>query len=138
MRWNSLIPGFGVRLYPSGRKAFILRYRVYGQKRLFTIETYGPITLEQTHTLAKVCIAEVVQREDPVEQRRKERQGETVRHLCDAYLERHASRKRSGRDDQRRIAQHLWRMAVPHKPILGSINIIAASIYMRGRCAFAS
>jgi integrase len=107
VRWDSLIPGFGVRLYPSGRKAFILRYRANGRKRLFTIGTYGPITLEQARTQAKQRIGEVVQGEDPVEQRKKERQGETVRDLCEAYCERHASRKRSGRDDQRRIAQHL-------------------------------
>lgn len=107
VRWDSLIPGFGVRLYPSGRKAFILRYRAQGRKRLFTIGTYGPITLEQARTQAKQRIGEVVQGEDPVEQRRKARQGETVRDLCEAYCERHASRKRSGRDDQRRIAQHL-------------------------------
>src|SRR5262249_43868481 len=37
----------------------------------------------------------------------KVRQGETVRGLCEAYLERHASRKRSAYDDRRRITQHL-------------------------------
>src|SRR5262249_47517799 len=38
---------------------------------------------------------------------KKARQGETVRDLCEAYLERHASRKRSAHDDRRRIAQHI-------------------------------
>src|SRR5262245_20717959 len=73
VRWDSLIPGLCVRLYPSGRKAFILRYRAQGPKRLFTIRTYGPITLEQARAQAKQRIGEVVQGEDPVEQRRKER-----------------------------------------------------------------
>jgi integrase len=107
VRWDPALPGFGVRVYPSGRKAFILRYRVSGRKRLLTIGTYGPITLEQARTQAKQRIGEVIQGEDPVEQRKKERQGETVRHLCEAYLERHAAHKRSLRDDRRRIEQRI-------------------------------
>jgi integrase len=107
VRWDSLLPGFGVRVYPSGRKAFILRYRVNGRKRLFTIGTYGPITLDQARTLAKQHIGKVVQGEDPVEQRKKERQGETIKDLCDAYVERHAAHKRSLRDDKRRIEQRI-------------------------------
>jgi integrase len=49
----------------------------------------------------------VIGGEDPLEKRKKAAQGETMLALCEAYCERHASRKRSGRDDQRRIAQHL-------------------------------
>jgi len=26
VRWDSAVPGFGLRIYPTGRKAFILRY----------------------------------------------------------------------------------------------------------------
>lgn len=107
VRWDAALPGFGVRVYPSGRKAFILRYRVRGRKRLLTLGTYGPITLEQARALAKQRIGEVVQGEDPVAQRKKARQGETIRHLCEAYLERHAAHKRSLRDDRRRIEQRI-------------------------------
>jgi integrase len=49
----------------------------------------------------------VIGGEDPLEKRKKAAQGETIRDLCEVYVERHASRKRSGRDDQRRIVQHL-------------------------------
>src|SRR5262245_32355666 len=94
-------------VYPSGRKAFILRYRVSGRKRLLTLGTYGPITLDQARTVARQRLGEVVSGEDPVEKRKKARQGETIRALCEAYVERHASRKRSTRDDQRRIGQHI-------------------------------
>ena len=105
--WDSVIPGFGVRVYPSGKKAFVLFYRLNGRQRFFTIGAYGPLTLDQARTLAKQRIGEVVQGEDPVEQRKKGRQGETVRHLCEAYLERHAAHKRSLRDDRRRIEQRI-------------------------------
>src|SRR5262245_20439959 len=107
VRWDSAIPGFGVRIYPSGRKAFILRFRVNGRKRLLTLGMYGPLTLDQARTQARKRLGDVADGEDPVEQRKKARQGETVRHLCEAYLERHASRKRSAHDDQRRIEQRI-------------------------------
>lgn len=105
--WDSVIPGFGVRVYPSGKKAFVLFYRLSGRQRFFTIGAYGPLTLEQARTRAKRRIGEVAEGEDPLEQRKKERQGETVRDLCEAYLERHAALKRSARDDRRRIEQRI-------------------------------
>jgi hypothetical protein len=49
----------------------------------------------------------VIGGEDPLERRQKAAQGETMQALCTAYLERHASRRRSARDDRRRIAPHL-------------------------------
>jgi len=107
VRWDSLLPGFGVRIYPSGRKAFILRYRAHGAKRLLTLGTYGVLTLDQARNLARQRLGEVIGGEDPLERKRKAAQGETMKALCEAYLERHASRKRSARDDQRRIGQHL-------------------------------
>ncbi|MBI3247307.1 MAG: site-specific integrase [Deltaproteobacteria bacterium] len=107
VRWDSLIPGFGVRIYPSGRKAFILRYRASGSKRLLTLGMYGVLTLDQARHLARQRLGEVSGGEDPLEKKRKAAQGETMKALCEAYLERHASRKRSTRDDQRRITQHL-------------------------------
>jgi integrase len=105
--WDALLPGFGVRVYPSGRKAFILSYRVHGRKRLLTLGMYGALTLDQARSLARVRLGEATVGEDPVEQRKKARHGETVRHLCEAYLERHAVHKRSLRDDQRRIEQRI-------------------------------
>src|SRR5262245_2283151 len=105
--WDTLLPGFGVRVYPSGRKAFILSYRVNGRKRLLTVGMYGALTLELARDLVRVRLGEVIQGTDPVERRRKASHGETVQELCDAYLERYASRKRSAYDDRRRIEQHI-------------------------------
>jgi integrase len=107
VRWDSTVPGFGLRIYPTGRKAFILRYRVNGRKKLLTLGPYGVLTVEQARNLARQRLGEVIGGEDPLEKRKKAVQGETIAALGAAYLERHAVRKRSGRDDQRRIAQHL-------------------------------
>jgi hypothetical protein len=65
VRWDSAIPGFGLRIYPTGRKAFILRYRANGSKKLLTLGTYGVLTVEQARNLARQRLGEVIGGEDP-------------------------------------------------------------------------
>ena len=37
VRWDDAVPGLGVRIYPSGKKAFVLSYRAKGRKRLMVL-----------------------------------------------------------------------------------------------------
>ncbi len=70
VHWDDEISGFGVRVYPSGRKSFVLSYRQSGTKRLFTIGQYGNITLEQARLLAQKKMGEVADGKDPLLNRR--------------------------------------------------------------------
>lgn len=70
VRWDSDISGFGIRIYPSGKKSFVLSYRHAGTKRLFTIGQYGNITLEQARVLAQKKMGEVADGKDPLLNRR--------------------------------------------------------------------
>ncbi|MFA7275356.1 MAG: tyrosine-type recombinase/integrase [Pseudobdellovibrionaceae bacterium] len=70
VRWDSDISGFGIRIYPSGKKSFVLSYRQNGTKRLFTIGQYGNITLEQARVLAQKKMGEVADGKDPLLTRR--------------------------------------------------------------------
>ncbi len=46
VRWDSTVSGLGLRIYPTGRKAFVLSYRdPQRRKRLYTLGEYGPLTL---------------------------------------------------------------------------------------------
>lgn len=48
VRWDASLPGFGVRIYPSGKKTFVLSYREAGRKRLMTLGAYGsPLSLSR-------------------------------------------------------------------------------------------
>jgi len=107
VRWDDL-PGFGVRIYPAGRKAFILSYRANGRKRLMTLGTYGPITLEQARNKARSFLGDVINGKDPLEERKQASQGETIKSLSREYLERYAKiSKRSWKEDQRRLERHI-------------------------------
>ena len=114
--WDDDPPGFGVRVYPGGRKAFVLSYRAEGRKRLLTIGTYGVLTLDQARAQARSELAKVeTEGADPLAVRERERQGETVRDLCAAYMERHGNAKKSGSEDQRRIDAYILPKWAGHK-----------------------
>ena len=35
--WDTVLTGFGVRVYPSGKKSYVISYRFEGRKRLHTL-----------------------------------------------------------------------------------------------------
>jgi integrase len=52
-RGAGAIRGFGVRVYPSGRKVFVLQYRIAGQLRKVTIGDYGTLTCDEARARAQ-------------------------------------------------------------------------------------
>ena len=108
VRWDNRLPGFGVRVYPSGRKSFVLSYRCKGRKRLITLGRYGVLTLDQARDAARQALVDSGNGSDPLEQRQKAVQGETIGNLAEAYIERHAKiHKKSWKDDQRSIKKYI-------------------------------
>jgi hypothetical protein len=98
--WDDELPGFGVRVYPTGKKALVLSYRVAWRKRLMTLGSYGQYTVDQ----ARKHLVDIDNGIDPLQARQKDTQGETIKMLCTAYKERHTKpHKWTWSDDQRRI-----------------------------------
>jgi hypothetical protein len=94
--WDDDPPGFGLRLFPSGKRSFVLSYRVNNRKRLLTLGAYGALTLDQARKLARAELAKVeTGNADPLEERQKATRGETIADLCAAYMERHATPRRA-------------------------------------------
>ena len=108
VRWDGLIPGFGIRIYPSGRKTFVLSYRCNGRKRLMSLGVYGVITLDEARDLARKALVNVASDIDPLDQRQLAIQGDSVADLCQAFMDRHAKpHKRSWKDDESRIRLYI-------------------------------
>ena len=114
VRWDTTVPGFGVRIYPTGKKAFVLNYRAQGRKRFMVLGRYGAdLTLDQARDKARGLRVRVREDTDPLEERRKLAQGSTFGDLIQAYVERHAKpHKKTWATDESRLKRHIppsWR-----------------------------
>ena len=87
--WDSEIKGFGVRIWPSGRKTFVAKYRVGGGRdgatRRFTIGTYGVLTVEEARAAARKVLGAAAQGMDPAGARQAKRREMSVADLVELY-----------------------------------------------------
>jgi integrase len=108
IRWDDRLPGFGVRVYATGKKSFVVSYRCQGRKRLMVLGPYGVLTLDQAREKARQALLDSLAGNDPLERKQRAVEGETIADLCDAYLERHAKlHKKSWKDDERSIEKYI-------------------------------
>jgi integrase len=111
--FDERMPGFGVRVSPSGRRSWIVLYRASGRLRRLTLGRYPYVSLADARAKAKLTIGEVIQGGDPAAEKRVARCAETFAELATEYMEKHAkAKKRSWREDDRLINRNLlpvWR-----------------------------
>ena len=100
------LSGFALRV-TQGRKSFILEKRIRGRMRRLTIGPYGPLTVDQARKLAAMHVGAIAQGSDPAQVRQDRLHEPTFADLTAQYLERHAPRKRSARDDRAMLQTHL-------------------------------
>lgn len=89
MLWDGDIPGFGVRILPSGRRSYFVQYRVGTRSRRFSLGPHGVLTAEQARNLAVQALAAVAAGGDPAEGRKARREAITVRELADRFDREH-------------------------------------------------
>ena len=84
---DTTIPGFLVKVTPTGRKIFMVAYVAHnGQRRKPAIGRYGEITVEQARGIAQDWLAEVRRGADPSAERAAARQAPTVKELFDQFM----------------------------------------------------
>ena len=94
MFWDRELPGFGVRVYPSGRKVYIVQTRAGGKAGLrVTVGPDGVISPEEARRRAALIIARIKAGEEPVPEplSAKLAKGPTVAELARRYLEDHVA-----------------------------------------------
>ncbi len=92
--WDSKLMGFGVRVYPSGSKYYVVQTRAGGAaaKRV-TVGRHGVITAEEARRRAALIIARIKAGEEPSPETMASRlaDGPTVAELAVRYMEEHVA-----------------------------------------------
>lgn len=109
LRFDEELRGFGVRVYPSGRKAFFISYRnATGTKKRHNFGNFGEFTATNARKLAQDLLADTRRGNDPQVDRQEKRDELTFEVLADRYIEDYAKdHKRSWKDDFQRLRDHL-------------------------------
>lgn len=84
--WDDELPGFGLRVFASGKRSYLIQYRAAGRTRRFTIGLHGIWTAETARQEAKVQLGRVARGENPSEERQLDHQAITVKELCALYV----------------------------------------------------
>lgn len=84
--WCSALPGFGLRVYKSGRKVFIAQVRVGRGQRRVKIGDAAVMALDTAREKAKAVIEAATDGRDPQAEKREHRQALTVAELCEQYM----------------------------------------------------
>lgn len=119
--WDEGLPGFGLRISASGRRTWILMYRVGRTLRRFTLGQYPTLSLAEARAKARDAQHDVAHGQDPARKKIEDRHAETFQELAREYISQHASKKRSGREDIRLLngSAHKKRTGkVPHVPLV--------------------
>lgn len=82
------------KITPSGRKVFMLQYRMNaGERRQPALGQYGELTVEQARSLAQEWLAQVRRGGGPGAVKAEARKAPTVEELCKKFMEAHSKKR---------------------------------------------
>ena len=95
--------GLILRVLPSGRKQFTLRYRTKGKQKRLLLGEYPGLSLAKARKQARQKLTAIDGGADPSAERQQARRAptDTVEGLAADYLKKHAAKKRTAAEDER-------------------------------------
>lgn len=86
--WDDALPGFGVRVWPSGKITYVVMYRTAGgTQRKMTLGQAAVMTPDEARDRARKAMVEVRDGSDPHRDKIDRRTAETVTELHEAFME---------------------------------------------------
>lgn len=132
--WDQGISGFGIKISPSGRKTFILVYRM-GRRgaptRRYTLGTYGNITPDMARKEALRLRGQIASGTDPMELRAQAKAQLSFGEFANKYLQEHAclhKKPSSLREDRRYLNKNLL-PTLSNKPLEKLVRADIAKVH---------
>ena len=88
--WDTEISGFGVRIYPSGRKSFVVTYRVRRRQRFYTIGRWPEMPLQEARTQGLEILARARRGEDVSGNRQAKHAAPSMSDLVERFIKEHS------------------------------------------------
>ncbi|WP_202526127.1 tyrosine-type recombinase/integrase [Sneathiella litorea] len=85
--WDETLPGYGLRVLPSGRKTFLIQYRDGGGRtRRKGLGRYGTVTAEKAKEKARELLGGIAHGENPAEEAKRKRGAAIISELCERFM----------------------------------------------------
>lgn len=120
--WDDKVSGFGIKVLPSGKRKYVLKYRTHGgragKQRWLALGTHGPVTAEQARALAQRALATVADGGDPQAKRQALVTAPTLSNVWDRFEQDHLGLKKPS---TRRSYETIWKSRL--KPAFGDHRV---------------
>jgi len=117
---DDLVQGFAVRVWPSGKKVYLIQYRAGGRTRRVKIGQHGTITADEARTEARDLLGGVCKGNNPAQDLSEHRRAPTIGILCDRFIREHVQERcksTTQREYQRSIDLFI-------KPAIGAFKVV--------------